>query len=435
MEGPNLALLEKIARVLLAVDKYILLGDWNCRPGDLPTSWLKSIGGRPVAPAEAFCESATGNGNVCSKVFDYAVITAGWNPMTEAKVSDELVFYPHAGVSIDMPLKMANPLIAVERSPWKYPKSLPLGPWSKPDADTKAKELSRKPPMAYPDDLQNYAGSVYQVIDEDLAAAYAVDLAATPKYGGRHREPALVKRRLIPASNGAAAASLLPHVLRLVSRKILTYCGLVRKGNRSIQQDNELASLRVRLPNIRRPGGTPCQAWLDWDLIKKDGLANTDATKMCEVAERLRKTANDIVKHTARKRAQAHDIRVKRLLKSNDTVVHSWIKAELMCKDKGASTDGSRRGQLQALASPLTNVWRSSGDDVKAQIKEMKRWHETAAEEGDNDLTLLPDTAEFTACAMSFPAAKAYSSDNIHPSQTAVLSEDAKVFCRCTKPC
>ena len=124
--------------------------------------------------------------------------------------------------------------------------------------------------------LNEYIVELYKVLDNELADAYGIDPGTTPRMVGRHIEPKKIKRRLINPSNGVAASTLLPHTLRLVASKILTFLRLSSRANLSIQQTNEFFALEARLPNIRRPGGTPCDNWLKWEAVLRLGIRKAE---------------------------------------------------------------------------------------------------------------------------------------------------------------
>ena len=77
--------------------------------------------------------------------------------------------------------------------------------------------------MPVENSLNEYIVELYKVLDNELADAYGIDPGTTPRMVGRHIEPKKIRRRLINPSNGVAASTLLPHTLRLVASKILTF--------------------------------------------------------------------------------------------------------------------------------------------------------------------------------------------------------------------
>ena len=337
------------------------------------------------------------------------------------KYMEELLLGQVRGV----PTKIANPLVVKERTPWKFPRGVPFGPPKEPDAAQGKQTLADR---LIPDDAQaldDYAADLHELMEDELAQAYAISKDTTPRFFGRNKTPSTVKQRAIPASNGNSASTLLPHVLRLAATKIATYARLSRLEQLTVQQFNELSALRVRLPRIVKPPSGPCPAWIQWQTLTTRGLHSCEQCELTKAAGALRKAAANTEAASARARKCAHEAWTRRLARNGDAAVHSWVQVNDGFGEAHLPSEGwgQRSEDLGKKATPLTDVWRKCDDDAIEQLERMRSWCREANLRDDQLLSFMPDTDGLKDCSKSFPWKKAFGSEGIHPRHLALLSD------------
>ena len=256
--GPNMTLLDRVMFFLRTLGKpFVILADWQVSPQTLRESnWVTNNGclvvnsGRP---------SAVGH-NYSSEI-DYAVVSGHWeSSCLTAQIDDAISFYPHSGVGITLPGKVAPVSIQVLKRPAVHPAPPAFGPPVRNPAQACVPQFV-PPRVASATDLEPFVETFYQGVDLELAAHYGEDLHSSPQFGGRFRQAEMKKVRLVSTAPGpatttwtaAAFRSLAARVREVIARRMAISAGQCS----SPAQRRDFFALMRRLFSTHLPSSSP----------------------------------------------------------------------------------------------------------------------------------------------------------------------------------
>ena len=422
----NMKILNDVTRALLALGRpYLIMGDWNLEPQELhATNIPDGFGMDPVCCGEPTCYTPLPDGGSCDKQFDYAMASHHWQDKCTAAKINGMVFTPHVVLMVTVPGRIKNEEIEVLKRPKPFPRALPKGPSDRPDP----KEMSAWKCHRAGTSVDELGAMFYREAETQLAKAYAISLVDQPKYGGREflTSPTITRRTALSAKRGSEATPHDAHIARVVASKVSALVRIKKINDPSADQIKERLILQARIPRVKVSLRAVCEEpWIEWSNFIKNGLQNSSGEDLSRMSILLRKLACTIETRAVRRRAKKFDDWARRECRDGTPQVFRWLK-DSPPKALIAHNSLGIKGLLencQKRADPLVSIWTREDEETLNDAKMMDDWLKRPDCNDEAVLQCIPSPEEIRETSNSFPASKAYGSDQLHPRHLLLLDD------------
>ena len=445
IEERNLGYLDILGETLRSLRRpFVIGGDWQRTPGEIPAGWVQAVGGEIVAAGQPTCVNY-----FAAREIDFFIASQELAAkLGDVNLNDGVAIRPHRCVQAFSSAGAARLKVRTMRKAKAIPISLPFGPLKKPlDSTDLLAEIQGE---VAPEDVGNLTTKVVEFVEKQLL--HARDMEETAGYTGRAKGPKFrwtdAGRRKI---HGEASVPLAEEIWRRLADRLTQWSALCRKA-RSTKSKNEAANLRCQAKSVWRkmmvakspvPGAGEAwsEAWEHWRRERR---------KISE--DRLEQTATLLAwlrRLAARAEAAAAKKRGKDWRKwATDSVSQEggkkafrWIK-EAPCWKNPPVEEIFEEQRVDENGKPekTDKVKVVVCDNQRAAEKETQPWHKLWRRDAaklplvwpkvsrSEVLELLPTPEEARATSKRFSPGTALGADIIHPRHLATLDEGSVVL-------